>query len=119
MFSGFEEIDVAVANATIHARVGGNGPPLLLLHGYPQTHVRWHVTLDDLVKSNRVVVPDLRGYGDSVAHDCVITFRALARDEITFRAPLGITRFDVVSPDSGADNGHRTAVDLTSALRSS
>ena len=45
MFSGFQEIDVDVSDATIHARVGGDGPPVLLLHGYPQTHVMWHVVV--------------------------------------------------------------------------
>jgi haloacetate dehalogenase len=118
VFSDFEEIDITVANATIHARVGGNGPPLLLLHGYPQTHVMWHVIADDLAKSHRVVVPDLRGYGDSVAHDGDFTFRAMAQDQVNLMAHLGFTRFDVVSHDRGARTGHRMVLDHPNSVRS-
>lgn len=118
MFSGFEEIDVDVAGATIHARVGGNGPPLLLLHGYPQTHVMWHVVVDELAKSHRVLVPDLRGYGNSVSHDGDFTFRAMARDQIELMKHLGFTRFDVVSHDRGARTAHRMVLDHPDLVRS-
>ena len=89
MFSGFQEIDVDVSDATIHARVGGDGPPVLLLHGYPQTHVMWHVVVEDLAKTHRVVVADLRGYGDSVAKTDDFTFRAMAQDQVDLMRHLG------------------------------
>ena len=65
MFEGFAAHDIHVDGATIHARVAGNGPPLLLLHGYPQSHVMWHRVAPRLAERFTVVVSDLRGYGDS------------------------------------------------------
>lgn len=118
MFSGFEEIDIDVAGATIHARVGGSGPPLLLLHGYPQTHVMWHGIAEDLAKVHRVVVPDLRGYGESVVRDGDFTFRAMARDQVGLMKHLGFTRFDVVAHDRGARTAHRMVLDHQSVVRS-
>ena len=118
MFSRFEEVDVPLAGATIHARVGGQGPPLLLLHGYPQTHFMWHVIADDLAKSHRVIVADLRGYGDSVAHDGDFTFRAMAADQVALMAQLGHSRFDVIAHDRGARTAHRMVLDHPDAVRS-
>src|SRR5437899_5593722 len=65
MFSGFAVHDVDVAGVRIHTRVGGTGSPVLLLHGYPQTHVMWGSVAEALAQSHTVVVADLRGYGDS------------------------------------------------------
>ena len=66
MFESFEAVDVRIDDdVRIHARVGGAGPPLLLLHGYPQTHVMWHQVAPALAESFTVVAADLRGYGDS------------------------------------------------------
>lgn len=118
MFAGFEEIDVALDGATIHARVGGAGEPLLLLHGYPQTHAMWHGIAEDLARSHRVVVADLRGYGDSLAHDGDFTFRAMARDQVALMAHLGHESFHVVSHDRGARTAHRMVLDHESAVRS-
>ena len=66
MFSGFKKKFVKVNKGKIFCRFKGNGPPLLLLHGYPQTHVMWHKTAPELSKYFTVVVADLRGYGDSL-----------------------------------------------------
>ena len=65
MFEAFESFDLDVNGVTIHGVAGGNGPPLLLLHGYPQTHVMWHKIAPKLAETYTVVAPDLRGYGDS------------------------------------------------------
>ena len=65
MFDGFESRDLPTARGTIHAMVGGSGPPLLLLHGYPQTHLMWHASAPLLAERFTVVAADLSGYGDS------------------------------------------------------
>jgi haloacetate dehalogenase len=67
MFDGFDQIDVATEGTTIHARKGGSGPPLLLLHSFPQTHLMWHATAPTLAGIFTVVTADLRGYGDSLS----------------------------------------------------
>lgn len=118
MFAGFETQDISVGNATIHLRVGGAGAPLLLLHGFPQTHVMWHGVAQQLAERYRVVVPDLRGYGDSVAHDADFTFRAMAQDQVAVMRALGHERFHVVSHDRGARTAHRMVLDHPKAVRS-
>ena len=69
LFPGFAEHHIDTGEATIHARVGGRGPGLLLLHGYPQSHVVWHLVAPELAKDYTVVAADLRGYGDSSKPD--------------------------------------------------
>ena len=64
-FPGFEQRHIETSGATINLMTGGSGPPLLLLHGYPQTHVMWRKVAPRLAQDFTVVVPDLRGYGDS------------------------------------------------------
>ncbi|MFE3837476.1 alpha/beta hydrolase [Pseudogemmobacter sonorensis] len=118
MFAGFEEIDIALPGATIRARVGGRGDPLLLLHGYPQTHAMWHVIAEDLARSHRVVVADLRGYGDSIARDDDFTFRAMARDQVALMRHLGHPNFHVIAHDRGARTTHRMVLDHPDAVRS-
>ena len=61
----FETLEIDTPDARIHLRRGGSGPPLLLLHGYPQTHVMWHRVAPRLAERFELVMPDLRGYGDS------------------------------------------------------
>jgi len=118
MFSGFDTITLDVQGATLHARVGGNGPPLLLMHGYPQTHVMWHVIADDLAKTHRVIIPDLRGYGASVCHDGDLTFRAMARDHVSLMAHLGFHEFNVIAHDRGARAAHRMVLDHPNTVTS-
>ncbi len=118
MFEGFDKIDVALPNATIHARVGGKGQPLLLLHGYPQTHVMWHPIAESLSRSYRVIAPDLRGYGDSTAKDGDFSFRAMAQDQVSLMEHLGHSSFHIVSHDRGARTAHRMVLDHPDAVRS-
>jgi haloacetate dehalogenase len=95
LFPGFERRQIETSGATINLVTGGNGPPLLLLHGYPQTHVMWRKVAPALAENFTVVVPDLRGYGDSSnppAGDDFINYskRALAQDQVI--APSLINR---------------------------
>lgn len=114
----FETVGIDLPGATIHARVGGSGPPLLLLHGYPQTHAMWHPIAVELAKSHRVIATDLRGYGASVCKDDNFTFRAMATDQVKVMQALGHDRFDVVSHDRGARTAHRMVLDHPEAVLS-
>ena len=93
-FAGFEERDVETPRGTVHARVGGEGPPLLLLHGFPQTHVMWHPVAEALAARHTVVAADLPGYGASFRPEPAPDHaphakRALARDLVVAMAALG------------------------------
>ena len=116
MFPEFEAQDIATRETTIHTLVGGSGPPLLLLHGYPQTHAIWHKIAPQLAESFTVVATDLRGYGDSgkpasdPAH-LAYSKRAMAQDQVEVMRSLGFERFFVVGHDRGARVGHRMALD--------
>jgi haloacetate dehalogenase len=116
MFEGFETRDVSTAGTSIRLRVGGSGPPVLLLHGYPQTHVLWHRVAPRLAGRFTVVCPDLRGYGDSGkpasdAEHRVYSKRATALDMVEVMASLGHQRFMVAGHDRGGRVGHRLALD--------
>ena len=97
MFEGYRVSDIDTGGATIHVRHGGSGPPLLLLHGHPQTHVMWHRIAPALAEQFTVVAPDLRGYGDSSKPPTSDTHepyskRVMARDQVArarFRPGLG------------------------------
>src|ERR1700760_4238913 len=100
MFEGFARTEIVTSSARIHLRHGGDGPPLLLLHGNPLTHVSWHKIAPTLAKSFTVVAPDLRGYGDSSKPDggpdhAAYTFRAMGQDNIAVMKALGFDRFGV------------------------
>ena len=116
MFDGFKTADVETGGATIRVVHGGEGPPLLLLHGYPQTHVMWHKIAPALAERFTVVATDLRGYGDSSKppggdnHEAY-SKRAMARDQVEVMAHLGFERFAVVGHDRGARVAHRMALD--------
>jgi haloacetate dehalogenase len=115
-FPGFEQRRVATSGAEINLVTGGSGPPLLLLHGYPQTHVLWRKVAPRLAQDFTLVIPDLRGYGDSSkppagADFAVYAKRALALDQVETMAALGHRRFRVAGHDRGARVTHRLVRD--------
>lgn len=110
MIDGFAEFDVPVSGATIHGRRGGDGPPLLLLHGFPQSHVMWHRIAPALAREFSVVATDLRGFGDSSPGDGY-SMSALAQDQVEVMASFGYDAFAVVGHDRGARCGYRMALD--------
>jgi len=116
MFEGFQTRTVETAGTHIHVRTGGEGPPLLLLHGYPQTHVIWHRVAPLLAGNFTVVVPDLRGYGDSGtpptdADHAPYAKRAMALDQVEVMSALGFETFALCGHDRGARVGYRLALD--------
>src|SRR5919202_1262464 len=116
MFDGFELTIVDVGEAAIRLRRGGSGPPLLLLHGHPQTHVMWHLVAPRLARDFTVVAPDLRGYGDSAKPPTTpdhapYSKRAMARDQIAVMQQLGFERFFVAGHDRGGRCAYRLALD--------
>lgn len=116
MFVDFRLDRVDVAEATINLRIGGNGPPLLLLHGYPQTHVMWHRVAPQLTRHFTVICADLRGYGDSSKPPSApdhgpYSKRAMARDMVEMMQALGFERFHVVGHDRGGRVAYRMALD--------
>jgi haloacetate dehalogenase len=116
MFDGFEARDLPTERGTIHAMVGGDGPPLLLLHGYPQTHLMWHAAAPLLAEHFTVVAADLSGYGESLrpapAGDHVPhSKRALALDQVQAMTALGHERFAVAGHDRGGRVAYRMALD--------
>ncbi len=116
MFEGFEITQLQTDRGEIHARVGGDGPPLLLLHGYPQTHLMWHSVAPRLAELFTVVVTDLSGYGESfrppTADDhAPHSKRALAIDQVQAMASLGHERFAVAGHDRGGRVAYRMALD--------
>jgi haloacetate dehalogenase len=111
----FEGFDDRVVEG-IHARVGGSGPPLLLLHGYPQTHVMWHRVAPRLAERFTVVAADLTGYGGShrpalSSDHAAYSKRAMAADQVKAMGALGFERFAVVGHDRGGRCGYRMALD--------
>jgi haloacetate dehalogenase len=122
VFDGFADHEVPTGRGSVFARVGGEGPPLLLLHGYPQTHLMWHSTAPLLTGRHTVVVPDLPGYGasfrpeptpDHTAH----SKRALAVDLVEAMAVLGHDRFAVAGHDRGGRVAYRMALDHPDRVR--
>jgi haloacetate dehalogenase len=118
---GFDYRRVDVAGVTINCAVAGSGPPLLLLHGYPQNHLVWRQVAPGLARDHTVVVADLRGYGDSDKPEPdkagrVYSKRSLARDQAGLMRELGFGRFDLVGHDRGARVAHRLALDHPGAV---
>ena len=115
-FPGFRTEKVQTSGAVIHAVIGGTGPPVLLLHGAPQSRVSWAAVARELVRDHTVVVTDLRGYGDSgkVAgdekHD-LYSKRTMALDQVEVMRHFGFERFTVFGHDRGARVTHRLALD--------
>ena len=116
LFHGFTSRFVRTSGARIHLASGGDGEPVLLLHGYPQTHVCWHKIAPRLAKRYAVVCADLRGYGKSskprgLADHSNYSKRAMAQDMVEVMASLGFERFHLVGHDRGARVAHRLAID--------
>jgi haloacetate dehalogenase len=123
LFPGFAARDIPVADGiTIRVRTGGQGRPLLLLHGHPQTHAIWHRVAPELARHFTLVLADLRGYGDSSkpasdADHGGYAKRTMALDMLRVMQALGHDRFDVLAHDRGARVAHRLAVDHAAAVR--
>ena len=123
LFPGFQRKRVRTSGAAIHLVHGGRGDPLLLLHGYPQTHAMWHKVAPELARDYTVVCPDLRGYGDSskpkgLPDHANYAKRAMALDMAQVMSALGHERFHVVGHDRGGRVGHRLARDHGRRVRS-
>jgi len=122
MFEAFSDARIKTTGTEIALVHGGSGPPLLLLHGYPQTHVMWHKVAPGLAKRFTVVAPDLRGYGDSGKPPSdgglsVYCKRTTAMDQVEVMDSLGFEAFHVVGHDRGARVGHRMALDYPERVR--
>jgi haloacetate dehalogenase len=123
LFPGFKSRKIRTSGATINLVHGGKGPPVLLLHGYPETHAMWHRIAPALARDYTVVCADLRGYGDSskpkgLPDHSNYSKRAMAKDMAEVMTRLGHRRFHVVGHDRGARVAHRLARDHGSRVRS-
>ena len=123
LFPGFQPRSVDAGDGiSIAAVVGGNGPPLLLLHGHPQTRSIWHRVAPVLAERHTVIAADLRGYGDSAkpageADHGNYAKRTMAHDNLRLMRGLGFDRFDVLAHDRGARVAHRLASDHPDAVQ--
>jgi len=122
MFDGFTHAQIDTSGARINLRYGGAGPPLLLLHGNPLTHVMWHKIAPRLPQDFTVIAADLRGYGDSSKPDggsghAGYSFRAMAQDQVEVMQALGFDHYDVCGHDRGARVAHRMALDHPERVR--
>lgn len=123
MFEGFGRHRIDVGEVTINCVTAGKGPPLLLLHGYPQNLAMWAKAAPLLAENFTVVCADLRGYGDSSKPDCApdngnYAFRAMAADQVAVMEQLGFDRFHVAGHDRGGRTAHRMALDHPDAVAS-
>ena len=121
-FESFQLSRIDTGEATLRVRHGGAGPPLLLLHGYPETHMMWGKIADELARDFTVVAPDLRGYGESSKpvttedHE-PYSKRAMARDVVALMAGLGFESFNVAGHDRGGRVAYRLALDRPEGVR--
>lgn len=120
-FENFTLTEVAVPDGKIRLRHGGSGPPLLLLHGNPQTHAMWNRVAPKLAERFSVICPDLRGYGGSfkpptTADHMPYSKREMAKDLVAVMKHFGHDRFRVGSHDRGARLAHRLALDFPDAV---
>lgn len=123
LLPGFTERKIRTSGATIHLEYAGEGPPVLLLHGYPESHVIWHKVAPQLARDYTVVCADLRGYGDSskpkgVPGHANYSKRAMAQDMAEVMQALGHRSFHVVGHDRGGRVGHRLARDHGARVKS-
>ena len=122
MFEGFTPRQIRTSGTTINLVQGGDGPPLLLLHGYPQMHVMWHKIAPRLAQDFTVVAADLRGYGDSGKphgdpEHLQYSKRMMAQDQVEVMQQLGFDSFLLVGHDRGARVSHRLAKDHPQRVR--
>jgi haloacetate dehalogenase len=115
-YPGFQRQTIQTSGTSINVVSGGTGPPLLLLHGYPQTHIEWRKMAPDLARNYTLIMPDLRGYGDSgkpPGGDNHINYskRSMALDQVEVMEQLGYRQFALVSHDRGSRVAHRLALD--------
>lgn len=120
-FDEFAINEVTVDNVRINVAVGGSGPPVLLLHGYPETHIMWREVAPMLAERFTIVAPDLRGYGDSdrprpSADHLTYSKRVMAADQFGVMRTLGHEHFAVVGHDRGGRVAHRLALDVPDAV---
>ncbi|MDC1312320.1 alpha/beta hydrolase [Burkholderiales bacterium] len=121
MFKGFELKTIEVNRSSIRLRIGGEGPPLLLLHGNPQTHVMWHSVAPKLSKRFTIVAADLTGYGDSYKPQSsedhsAYSKRSMANDQVNMMLALGFETFSVAGHDRGGRVAYRMALDHPSVV---
>ena len=121
LFPGFTTHRIRTSATEIRCAVGGDGPPVLLLHGYPQTHAMWHRVAPPLARHYTVVCADLRGYGDSgkpASDDTHAAYskRAMAQDMVELMRDLGHPRFRLVGHDRGGRVAHRLCLDTPDAV---
>ena len=123
LFPGFSCNKISVSKAKINVVTGGDGPPVLLLHGYPETHAMWHKVAPALARDYTVVCADLRGYGDSskpkgLPDHSNYSKRAMAKDMAEVMTRLGHRKFHLVGHDRGGRVAHRLARDYGKGVRS-
>jgi haloacetate dehalogenase len=121
LLPGFKVERVKTSGAELHAVIGGSGPPLLLIHGAPLTHLSWFRVAPELAKQYTVIAADLRGYGDSskpADGDKHVNYskRAMAQDQVELMKHFGFDRFAVVGHDRGGRVAHRLALDHPQAV---
>src|SRR6478752_9788619 len=117
MFDGFSRTEIKTSGARIVTLHGGNGPPLLLMHGNPLTHVSWHKIAPRLAEEFTVVATDLRGYGDSSKppggeKSIGYSFRSMAQDQVEVMRALGFERWCVAGHDRGGSVAHRMELEF-------
>jgi len=123
MFEGFRRGRIEVDGMAVNHVIGGSGPPVLLLHGFPQNLAMWSKIAPDLARRFTVVCGDLRGYGDTSKPHCLpdrsnYAFRAMAADQVGLMKALGFERFHVVGHDRGGRTAHRMALDHPNTVQS-
>ena len=116
MLDQFHKATAQLGDISIRYAMAGSGPPLLLLHGYPQTHVMWHKIAPALAEQFTVVASDMRAYGDSSkpqtnAHHSPYSKRAMGKDQVELMRQLGFEKFLLAGHDRGGRVGHRMALD--------
>lgn len=120
MIAGFQTASARVNGQDIFYAMAGDGPAVLLLHGFPQTHAMWHAVAPVLAKQFTVVVADLRGYGQSSKPEgtAPYSFRHMATDQLALMVSLGFNQFHLMGHDRGGRTAHRLALDAPEAVHS-